>query len=120
MKSALTGEICFLLDSAGALIVFQEKGASWSGVLAFTSEEKAREFCRQSNLDAAELGSIATDDAAAVAAIVGSIKRRAVRNLLLDLDYKTGRCIQIEFEDDRFGAATERQFTPADRPSKNP
>jgi hypothetical protein len=115
MKSSPTGEICFLLDSEGALIVFQEKGASWSGVLAFTSEEKAREFCRQSNLDAAELGSIATDDPAAVAALVGSIKRRAVRNLLLDLDYKTGLCTQVEFEDDRLGAATERQFTPAER-----
>ena len=30
----LTKEIHLLLDAAGALIVFQEKGAPWAGVLA--------------------------------------------------------------------------------------
>ena len=108
----LTKEIHLLLDAAGALIVFQEKGATWAGVLAFTSEDKAREFCRQSHLDAAEVGAISTDDREAVAALVNSIKRRAVRNLLLDLDYKTGACTQIDFEGDSFGLATSRQFTP--------
>jgi hypothetical protein len=109
----LSKEIHLLLDASGALIVFQEKGAPWSGVLAFTSEDKARDFCRQSNLDAAEVGAIATDDREAVAALVNSIKRRAVRNLLLDLDYKTGTCTQIDFDGDAFGEETVRQLTPS-------
>ena len=114
MKFSPTDEIFFLLDSDGALIVFQEKGASWSGVLAFSSEQKARDFCRQSNLDVAEVGAISTGDPEAVTSMVKSIKRRAVRNLLLDLDYRTGACLQLEFEGDTLGAATERQFTPGD------
>lgn len=109
----LSKEIHLLLDASGALIVFQEKGAPWAGVLAFTGEDKARDFCRQSNLDAAEIGAISTDDREAVAALVNSIKRRAVRNLLLDLDYKTGTCTQIDFDGDAFGAETARQFTPS-------
>lgn len=111
----LTKEIHLLLDSTGALIVFQEKGAPWAGVLAFTSEDKAREFCRQSHLDAAEVGAILTGDREAIAALVTSIKRRAIRNLLLDLDYKTGTCTQIDFEGDSFGAETARQLTPASK-----
>lgn len=112
MSSALAKELYLLLDSAGALIVFQEKDVSWAGVLAFTSEEKAREFCRVSNLDASEVVAISADDRDAVAALIKSIKRRAIRNLLLDLDYKTGACTQIEFDGDALGAATARQFTP--------
>ena len=112
MSELIPAEIHLLLDSAGALIVFQEKGAAWAGVLAFTTEDKARDFCARSNLDAAEIGAIATGDREAVAALVSSIKRRAIRNLLLDLDYKTGRCTQIDFDGDAFGAATPRQFTP--------
>ena len=81
-------------------------------MLAFSSEEKAREFCRISNLDAAEVAAISTADREAVAALIASIKRRAIRNLLLDLDYKTGACTQIEFEGDTFGTAAPRQFTP--------
>jgi hypothetical protein len=96
----LTKEIHLLLDAAGALIVFKEK---------------AREFCRQSHLDAAEVGAISTDDREAVAALVNSIKRRAIRNLLLDLDYKTGTCTQIDFDGDSFGAETARQLTPSSK-----
>jgi hypothetical protein len=112
VSSAIPKELHLLLDSAGALIVFQEKGATWAGVLAFSSEDKAREFCRTSNLDAAEVAAIATDDTQAVAILIASIKRRAIRNLLLDLDYKTGACTQIDFEGDSFGAIAPRQFTP--------
>ena len=112
MSSSLPNEIHLLLDSAGALIVFQEKGASWAGVLAFSSEDNAREFCRVSNLDAAEVAAISTADPDAVATLIASIKRRAIRNLLLDLDYKTGACTQIDFDGDCFGAALPRQFTP--------
>jgi hypothetical protein len=105
-------ELHFLLDSAGALIVYQEKGTAWAGVLGFSSEANAREFCRASNLDVAEIAAIATDDREAVTRLVTSVKRRSVRNLLLDLDYRSGRCVQVEFEGDAFGPATERQFTP--------
>jgi len=112
LSASLTKEIHLLLDAAGALIVFQEKGAPWAGVLAFTSEDKARDFCRQSHLDAAEIGAISTDDREAVAALVIAIKRRAIRNLLLDLDYKTGTCTQIDFDGDSFGNQVARQFTP--------
>jgi hypothetical protein len=112
LSELLTKEIHLLLDRAGALIVFQEKGAPWAGVLAFTSEDKARDFCRQSHLDAAEVGAISTDDREAVAALVTSIKRRSIRNLLLDLDYKTGTCTQIDFDGDAFGDEIARQLTP--------
>ncbi len=112
MSSSLPKELHLLLDSAGAVIVFQEKGATWAGVLAFSSEEKAREFCRTSNLDAAEVAAISADDTQAVATLIASIKRRAIRNVLLDLDYKTGACTQIDFEGDAFGAIAPRQFTP--------
>jgi hypothetical protein len=112
VSSPLPTELHLLLDSSGALIVFQETGATWAGVLAFSSEAKAREFCRVSNLDAAEVAAISTSDADAVAGLIASIKRRAIRNLLLDLDYKTGACTQIEFVGDSFGEATPRQFSP--------
>jgi hypothetical protein len=112
VSSSLPKEMHLLLDSAGALIVFQEKGATWAGVLAFSSEDKAREFCRVSNLDACEVAAISTGDSDAVAGLIASIKRRAIRNLLLDLDYKTGACTQIEFVGDSFGDASPRQFTP--------
>jgi hypothetical protein len=115
VSEQLGKEIHLLLDSAGALIVFQEKGAPWAGVLAFSSEDKAREFCAHNHLDAAEIGAISTDDREAVASLVISIKRRAIRNLLLDLDYKSGTCTQIDFDGDSFGAATPRQFTPPAR-----
>ena len=115
MSRSIPNEIHLLLDSAGALIVFQEKGATWAGVLAFSSEDKAREFCRISNLDAAEVAAISTEDTQAVAGLIASIKRRAIRNLLLDLDYKTGTCTQIDFDGDSFGAETARQLTPSSK-----
>jgi hypothetical protein len=113
VSPSLPNEIHLLLDSAGGLIVFQEKGAAWAGVLAFSSEDKAREFCRVSNLDADEVAAISTADRDAVATLIASIKRRAIRNLLLDLDYKTGACTQIDFDGDSFGAPVPRQFTPS-------
>jgi hypothetical protein len=112
VSSSVPKELHLLLDSSGALIVFQEKGATWAGVLAFSNEDKASEFCRISNLDAAEVASILTDDHQAVAGLIASIKRRAIRNLLLDLDYKTGACTQIDFDGESFGTAVPRQFTP--------
>lgn len=112
MSAELPSELHFLLDSAGALIVFQETDASWTGVLAFSSEARAREFLRQSNLDAAEIAAIATGDRAGIAQLIALVKRRAVRNLLLDLDYATGACTRIEFEGDALGRASDHQFSP--------
>ena len=112
MNAAGPGELHLLLDRDGSLIVFQESGSSWAGVLGFTSEDKAREFIAASHLDAAEIAAIDRGDAASVAALVAGVKRRAVRYLLLDLDYRTGHCIQIEFEGDRLGFERERQLTP--------
>jgi hypothetical protein len=114
VSSSLPKELHLLLDSAGALIVFQEKGATWAGVLAFSSEDQARDFCRTSNLDAAEVAAISTADPDAVATLIASIKRRAIRNVLLDLDYKTGACTQIDFDGDSFGSSAPRQFTAHD------
>ena len=108
-------ELHFLLDRTGALIVFQEKGASWAGLLAFTSEDRAREFCRTSRLDVVEVVSIAGDDRESIARLIDDVKRRAVRNLLLDLDYATGRCMRVEFDGSALGPAIEHQFTPEDR-----
>ncbi|HVA78030.1 MAG TPA: hypothetical protein VNF27_09045 [Candidatus Binataceae bacterium] len=104
-------ELHFLLDAAGALIAFQTTGASWAAVLAFTSESRAREFVRLSNLDAAEIATIDSADAAAVAELVRNVKRRAIRNLLLDLDYASGKCVAIEFEGDALGIARDYQLT---------
>ncbi|MHB8382166.1 MAG: hypothetical protein ACYDC3_07475 [Candidatus Binataceae bacterium] len=104
-------ELHFLLDSNGALIAFQTTGESWAAVLAFTTEPLAREFVRQSNLDAAEIAAIDCSDEAAVAGLVRNVKRRAIRNLLLDLDYASGKCRAIEFEGDALGPARDYQLT---------
>jgi len=112
LSAAGSGDLHLLLDRDGALIVFQESGSAWAGVLGFSSEEKAREFIAASRLEAAEIAAIDRADAQSVAALVANVKRRAVRYLLLDLDYRTGRCIQIDFEGDRLGLERERQLTP--------
>jgi len=108
---ALAKELYFLLDADGALIAFQEKDHSWAGALAFSSEAVARRFAEQSHLDAAEVAGIDTADRETVATLITTIKRRPIRYLLLDLDYQTGRCQQIDFAGDAFGTITERQFT---------
>ncbi len=112
MSAIACKELHFLLDRAGALVVYQEKGTSWAGVLAFSSEAKAEEFRRASNVDVAEVAAIAVDDRDAIAHLVAAVKPRAIRSLLFDLDYRTGLCTEIDFEGDRLGAARERQFTP--------
>lgn len=99
-----------MLDDAGAIVAFQEQGASWMGMLAFSSEDKAREFMRSSGLKASEIVTIDSTDSEAVAQLLRNVKRRAIRNMLLDLDYRTGRHIQVEFEGERLGKARERQF----------
>ena len=109
-------ELHLLLDSSGALIVFQEEGTHWAGVLGFSSDARAHEFVAASNLDAAETGVIDPADTVQVASVIEAVKRRAVRYLLLDLDWRTGDCVQVEFEGSCFGAASERRFTPRGHP----
>ncbi len=116
MSAPLASEIHLLLDSAGALIVYQEEGAHWAGVLGFSSEARARDFVAASRLEAAETGAIDPADPAQVASLIEAVKRRAVRYLLLDLDWRTGTCVQVEFEGHAFGAARERQLTPHRHP----
>lgn len=105
-------ELHFLLDADGALIAYQEKAHSWAGALAFSDETAARRFVDQSRLAAAEVAAIDTADQASIAALISSLKRRPIRYLLLDLDYQTGRCRQVDFDGDRFGAIKDRQFIP--------
>lgn len=112
MSSFAAKELHLLLDSAGALIVYQEEDAHWAGVLGFSSEDRAREFVRASGLEAAEIGLIDPADPTQVASLIAAVKHRAIRYLLLDLDWHGGECVQVEFEGSSFGASSERRFTP--------
>jgi hypothetical protein len=105
-------ELYFLLDARGALIVYQENETSWVGVLAFSSEARAREFADASKLEVCEIAAIAAADRDALSALVRQVKTRAVRNLLLDLDYRSGGCTMVEFEGDGLGPSRQWQFTP--------
>lgn len=118
MSDASFSDLHFLLDASGNLIVYQETDASWAGLLAFTSEERARTFQEQSGLEAAEIATIAADDRGALASLVGGVKKRAVRYLLVDLDYRTGECVRAELQGDGLGPATEHRFTPP-RPTRH-
>jgi hypothetical protein len=108
-------ELHLLLDAAGALIVFQEEGTSWAGILGFSSEERARRFVATSHLEVAEIATIDPVDPEQVASLINAAKRRALRYLLLDLDWQSGECRQVEFEGNAFGAASERRFAPRNR-----
>jgi hypothetical protein len=112
MSAIAAKQLHLLLDRAGALIVYQEEGTHWAGVLGFSSEERARKFVATSHLEAAETGAIDPAEPAQVASLINAVKQRAVRYLLLDLDWQSGECIQVEFEGNSFGASTERRFTP--------
>ncbi|HVB79109.1 MAG TPA: hypothetical protein VNE82_04060 [Candidatus Binataceae bacterium] len=112
MSALAAKELHLLLDSSGALIVYQEEGTHWAGVLGFSSEERAREFVAQSHLEVAEAGAIDPADPAQVASLVDAVKQRAVRYLLLDLDWRSGQCVQVEFEGSSFGASSQHRFAP--------
>ena len=105
-------EYHFLLDGAGSLVVYQEKDTSWLGVLAFSSNAEAQEFVDASKLEVSEIVAISASDAPSIAGLISQVKKRAVRNLLLNLDYQSGACTIVEFEGDRFGAARSWQFAP--------
>jgi hypothetical protein len=103
-------ELYFLLDASGAVVAYQEKEQSWAGALAFSSEELARNFLHASHLEAAEIVAIDTEDRQNLGALIISLKRRPIRYLLLDLDYQTGACRQVDFAGEGLGAIRERQF----------
>jgi hypothetical protein len=103
-------ELYFLLDGNGAIVAYQEKEQSWAGALAFSSEESARNFLRASHLDAAEIVAIDTEDRSNLRTLITTLKRRPIRYLLLDLDYNTGACQQIDFDGDGLGTIHKRQF----------
>jgi hypothetical protein len=105
-------EIVFLLDGAGSIVVYQEKDTSWLGVLAFSSEANAREFVAASKLEVSEVVAIAGSDAESIAELIAQVKKRLVRNLLLDLDYVSGECTIVEFEGDRLGPTRSWRFEP--------
>ncbi len=105
-------EIFFLLDGAGSLVVYQEKDTSWLGVLAFSNEANARAFVEASKLDVSEVVAITASDAESIAGLIAQVKKRMVRNLLLDLDYVSGECTIVEFEGDRLGPTRRWQFEP--------
>lgn len=115
MSAIPAAELHFLLDRSGAVIAFQQKDESWAGALAFSTEEHARRFIAASRVDAAEIAAIATDDHEAIAALLAALKKRPIRYLLLDLDYRTGQCQQVEFAGARLGRAVARQFEPKTR-----
>ena len=103
-------ELHFLLDASGAIIAYQEQDSSWAGALAFSTEELARSFLGASRLDAAEIVAIDPEDNANLRVLVASLKRRPIRYLLLDLDYRTGACRQIDFEGEGLGTIREHHF----------
>ncbi|MGH7916013.1 MAG: hypothetical protein ACREQE_00980 [Candidatus Binataceae bacterium] len=103
-------ELFFLLDRAGAVIAFQEKHSSWAGALAFSDETSAHALIQASRLEVAEIAALALDEES-VASLVTALKRRPIRCLLLDLDYHSGTCRQIEFEANGLGAVHERRFS---------
>jgi len=105
-------EIYFLLDGAGSIVVYQEKDTSWLGVLAFSSEAKAREFVAASKLEISDVVAISASDAESIAGLIAQVKKRMVRNLLLDLNYVSGECTIVEFEGDRLGPTRKWQFEP--------
>jgi hypothetical protein len=109
---ANVSEIFFLLDGAGSLVVYQEKDTSWLGVLAFSTEANAQEFVAASKLEVSDVVAIATSDAESIAGLIAQVKKRMVRNLLLDLDYTTGECTIVEFEGDRLGPTRSWRFEP--------
>jgi len=111
LSAADSKELHFLLDRDGRLIVYEEKDTALPGLLAFSSEDRAREFATASKLELGEIVSIAADRES-IAALVREVKRRAVPFLILDLDYKTGSCLQVEFEGESLGERVKRQFTP--------
>jgi hypothetical protein len=106
------GDLYFLLDRNGALVAYRENVAPWAAVVAFSSEAEASRFCRDSGCEA-EIVAVARGDEASLRSMIGQMKTRGIRYLLLDLDYRRGNCTRYEFEGDWFGPSRPHQFRPA-------
>ncbi|MBV8054023.1 MAG: hypothetical protein JOZ29_21105 [Deltaproteobacteria bacterium] len=113
MNSIDCKELYFLLDADGAVVAYQEKEQSWAGALAFSSEALARNFLQVSHLEVAEIVAVETEDQPNLRTLIAALKRRPIRYLLLDLDYQSGVCRQVDFEGDGLGAIRQRQFAAA-------
>ena len=107
------GDLYFVLDGGGALVAYREKLAPWAGVVAFTSEAAAAQFCRESACQGCEIVAVTAGDEASLRAIINQVKGNAIRHLLLDLDYRRGGCTRYDFEGDWFGPSKPHQFRPA-------
>jgi hypothetical protein len=105
-------ELCFLADESGSLIGYQETGASWTSLLAFSSEQKALQFRRDSGLSKCAVLALDLSDTSNLQALIAQVKRRAVRSLLLDLDFHSGRCSEVGFIGKSLTAPIDRQLTP--------
>jgi hypothetical protein len=110
-----TSELHFLLRPDGSLVAYQEDGAAWAAVVAFSTDDLARNFCRDSGLTGAQIAAIDPNDSQSVAALVRQIKMSAIRFIFLDLDYRSGHATRIQLESDRLGARSDYQVTPARR-----
>ena len=108
-------ELHFLLRPDGSLVAYQEEASSWAAVVAFSSIDLAATFCRDSGINDAQIAAIDPDDSQSIAALVGQIKKRAIRFILLDLNYRSGRGVRIQLEADHLGAHSDYQVTPARR-----
>jgi hypothetical protein len=64
------GDLYFVLDREGALVAYREKLAPWAGVVAFTSEEAAAQFCRDSACQGCEIAAVTAGDEASLRAII--------------------------------------------------
>jgi hypothetical protein len=107
------GNLYFLLDRGGALVAYRENLAPWAGVVAFSSEEAATRFGRDSACEGCEVAAVAAGDEPSLRSIINQVKSNGIRYLLLDLDYRRGDCIRYEFEGDWLGPSRPHQFRPA-------
>jgi hypothetical protein len=100
----------FISDSGSGLIAFQETRSAWAGVLAFSDQSRAEKFRSERALKETEIVGIDTSDTDSIAALIAKVKKRSVRCLMIDLDYKTGCYSQVEFVGDRLGDVSQRQL----------
>jgi hypothetical protein len=110
-----TTELHFLLRPDGSLVAYREDGSSWAAIVAFSSADLASTFCRDSGINDAQIAAVDPTDSQSIAALVGQIKMSAIRFILLDLDYRSGRSVRIQLEADRLGERSDYQVTPARR-----
>jgi hypothetical protein len=107
------GDLYFLLDRNGALVAFREHAEPWAAVVAFSNEQAAVRFYRDSGGEGCDIVTVAAGDEASLRSIIKQVKGGGIRYLLLDLDYRRGECTRYEFEGDWLGPSKPHQFRPA-------